>query len=171
MRGWDREVDFESIKKTLTDAYAAEKASSDRRARRRLAYIAILLIQLRNGSRIGEAIEAARKFKVERVREVRVRLEKQRRYEERLMILPETIAVEDLDLIDFDGITKYAVNNFSVRRFGVNTHSLRYAFVTYYGKKYSPQVIAKFTGHKNLNHLLTYTQRKQVEDVLRGLNF
>jgi len=45
--------------------------------------------------------------------------------------------------------------------------SLRYAFVTYLlSKGVSPSFIARITGHRNLSHILTYTEMKTAEDIL-----
>ena len=54
-----------------------------------------------------------------------------------------------------------------LRLLGVNTHTLRYAYITYLIRKgYNPSLIAKITHHSNLNYILTYTQRKQAEMIL-----
>ena len=55
----------------------------------------------------------------------------------------------------------------ALRLLGVNTHTLRYAYITYLLRKgYNPSLIAKITHHSNLNYILTYTQRKQAEMIL-----
>jgi len=54
-----------------------------------------------------------------------------------------------------------------LRLVGVNTHTLRYAYITYLIRKgYNPSLIAKITHHSNLNYILTYTQRRQAELIL-----
>jgi len=53
---------------------------------------------------------------------------------------------------------------------GVNTHTLRYAYITYLLEKgYSPSLIAKITHHSNLNFILKYTQQKQAERILENI--
>ena len=54
--------------------------------------------------------------------------------------------------------------------YGFNTHSLRYAFITYLLRQgVSPSIIAKITKHSRLDYILTYTQEKTAEEVLRKL--
>ncbi len=65
---------------------------------------------------------------------------------------------------------KEAIKSYCRRTYGFNTHSLRYAFITYLARKgVAPQIIAKITGHRDLSHILTYTERKTAEDLLRDL--
>ncbi len=57
------------------------------------------------------------------------------------------------------------------KTYGFNTHSLRYAFVSYLAqKKYPPQIIAKITGHKRLDYILHYTQEKAAHELLVKLD-
>ena len=53
----------------------------------------VLLVQLRNGARIGEAIEAVKEFCESNGRavSVRVRIEKRKEGDTRLMVLPEEL--------------------------------------------------------------------------------
>ncbi len=54
--------------------------------------------------------------------------------------------------------------------YGINTHSLRYAFITKFAEmNVSPQLIGKMTGHINLNHLITYVQEKSASKYLKDL--
>jgi integrase len=49
-------------------------------------------------------------------------------------------------------------------------HSLRYAFITYMLRRgMSSSIIAAVTGHKNLNMILKYTERKEAEKLLEEL--
>jgi hypothetical protein len=52
-----------------------------------------LLVQLRNGARIGEAIEAVKEFRESKgwAVSVRVRIEKRKEGDTRLMVLPEEL--------------------------------------------------------------------------------
>jgi len=130
-------------------------------------YATIALIALRNGSRIGEAIEAFREFlKTSKVR-IYVRVKKHKKEDYRLMIIPKELVEEDLSmctpLIGKDkDIIRSNANRYLHRRLGINAHSLRYAFITYMLRKgVSPSIIATITGHKNLNMILKYTERKE----------
>ncbi|MEM3740755.1 MAG: integrase, partial [Candidatus Korarchaeum sp.] len=83
MPKWDKGAAFDELKEKILALLREERQKAKRGsviARKRLAHTIILLIQLRNGSRVGEAIEAFFKFKESKEREVRVRLEKQRGY-------------------------------------------------------------------------------------------
>ena len=138
----------------------------------------ILLIQLRNGSRIGEAVEATRQFCESKATTVRVRVEKHKGNDTRLMVLPEEL--RDRQGRDFLAqaclrLTKVrnpksAVKEYCRATYGFNTHSLRYAYITYLlSKGVSPSFIAKITGHRNLSHILTYTELKTAEDILQNV--
>jgi integrase len=138
-------------------------------------YAAISLIALRNGSRIGEAIEAFREFlKTSKVR-IYVRVEKHKKEDYRLMVIPKELVEEDLTICR-DLLSKSKdhiranINKYLHRRLGINAHSLRYAFITYMLRKgVSPAIIAAITGHKNLNMILKYTEKKAAENILEGL--
>ncbi len=70
---WDDSVDFLEAKKVLTDAY---KQLYDLNLMPYEAYVAILLIQLVNGARIGEAIRAFKMFVETGQREFQLQAEK-----------------------------------------------------------------------------------------------
>lgn len=66
-KGHDRDVDYEPIKDKLINKYKEElkhycEKRYNKRAGTSLIYLLIEMIQLRNGSRISEAIDAFRKF-------------------------------------------------------------------------------------------------------------
>ncbi|MCG2874725.1 MAG: tyrosine-type recombinase/integrase, partial [Acidilobus sp.] len=135
----------------------------------------VLLVQLRNGSRIGEAIEAVRQFCETKATAVRVRIEKHKEGDTRLMVLPEELRGKEgkeylaqacLRLAKVKN-PKSAVKVYCKATYGFNTHSLRYAYITYLlSKGVNPSLVAKITGHKNLSYILHYTQLKTAEDIL-----
>jgi len=163
---WDRGIPFHTCERRILRLLKTEDRPTNR------AYAAILLIQLRNGSRVSEAVRAAKKFLETGKRELKVRLSKKKRREERLMVIPERIERSHLCAIEKvpeDKLVK-RVKVYAVRRLGINTHSLRYAFVTHLLEQgISPAIIAKITGHSKLDFILTYTQKKAAEDLLRTL--
>jgi len=57
----------------------------------RSPYDVVLLVQLRNGSRVGEAVEATVRFCEAGQDQVLVRVEKHRDGDQRLMVLPEEL--------------------------------------------------------------------------------
>jgi integrase len=136
---------------------------------------AVLLIQLRNGARVGEAIEATKAFCESKTTTVRVRVEKHPGNDTRLMVLPEELrGKEGRDYLAKACIRltkirnpKSAVKQYCRTTYGFNTHSLRYAFITYMlSKGINPSFVAKITGHKNLSYILHYTEVKTAEDIL-----
>jgi integrase len=141
-------------------------------------YDVVLLIQLRNGSRIGEAVAATKAFCESKDYTVRVTVEKHKGTDTRLMVLPEELrGKEGRDYLAQAclRLTKAkkprdAVREYCRRVYGYNTHSLRYAFITYMlSRGVSPSFIAKMTGHKNLSYILHYTEVKTAEDLLMNI--
>jgi len=140
----------------------------------------VLLVQLRNGSRIGEAIEAVKEFcnAKGRADSVRVRVEKHAKGDTRLMVLPEELrgaqgrgylrqACLRLSRVKAPRVD---IADYCRRAYGFNTHALRYAFITYMLKRgVSPSIVAKITGHRNLSYILHYTELKTAEDILSSL--
>jgi integrase len=144
----------------------------------RSPYDVVLLVQLRNGSRVGEAVEATVRFCKAGQDQVLVRVEKHRDGDQRLMALPEELRSSEGRQLLSEACAalsalrnpKAAVKVYCRRAYGFNTHSLRYAFVSYLLKKgVSPSIVAKITGHRSLDHILHYTEVRLAEEVLAGL--
>jgi len=167
-RGWDACLDFsEAYSQILGHLYRTGHP-----------WDVILLIQLRNGSRIGEAIEAAKAFCESKAASVRVRIEKHKEGDTRLMVLPEELRnKEGRELLakaclrlEKVKAPRVDIADYAKKTFGFNTHALRYAFITYLLKRgVSPSIIAKITGHRSLDHILHYTEMKTAEDILSSL--
>ena len=176
---WDRGLDYEDIKGKLTrelDLLRSKKPLYEK-DKVKYTYLLLGLIQLRNGCRVGEAIEGLLKFIRIQEQEVYVKVEKRKDNAMRKLILPMEISTKDLELVK-DIVLRWkkkpcrrVANNVAswyLRNLGINTHSLRYAYISYLGKKqYPAQIIASITGHKKLDMILGYTQSKIAEDVLR----
>ncbi|MEM4068084.1 MAG: hypothetical protein QXV17_14625 [Candidatus Micrarchaeaceae archaeon] len=165
---WDKGVDYVAV-------YNILRRNLYSRKKREICYSAILLIQLRNGSRISEAVEGFKQYLLTRKNEIYVRVRKKKREDYRLMIIPEELLSVDLsicgDLLNIDDrklrdrVRKYISNKYKI-----NTHSLRYAFITYLLKNnINVSIIAKITHHSNLNYILHYTQQKWSEEVLKNI--
>jgi len=167
-RGWDSCVDYrKAYAEILSHLYRTGSP-----------YDVVLLIQLRNGSRIGEAVAATKAFCESKDYTVRVTVEKHKGTDTRLMVLPEELrGKEGRDYLAQAclRLTKAkkprdAVREYCRRVYGYNTHSLRYAFITYMlSRGVSPSFIAKMTGHKNLSYILHYTEVKTAEDLLMNI--
>jgi len=169
-RSWDLGLDYKRIYKMLLSKI---REHLSRRAFASYCYACVLLIQLRNGSRVSEAVDAAVKFADQRSSEVYVRVRKRRDGYERLMVLPEELRIQDIavcrDILS-RGNAVLRVKVYAKKILGINTHSLRYARITYMLRNnVSPSIVAKITGHKKLDYILTYTQIKTAEEALRSI--
>lgn len=146
--------------------------------------VAILLIQLRNGSRISEAIEAYNTFSIDGIREVLVRTrkrgykfafvdgKKKRASQDhtpetphyRKMLIPEEVERCDIDYEP----TVYGLSRFCKSTFGFCTHDLRYCYIGFMSNKgYPAQIIARTTGQKTLNMVLDYTLDQLGDEALK----
>ncbi|MCC6064675.1 MAG: tyrosine-type recombinase/integrase [Thermofilum sp.] len=166
--GWDKGVDYESAYAKIVRHMAKAKAPAK-------CYDAVLLLQLRNGLRVSEAVRAFKEFLLRRALEVEVRVSKKRRAEVRMVIVPRELIdmtlAECRDMLSIDEaklVTRVKV--YCRRRYGFNTHSLRYAFITFLLRQGVPSsIIAKITRHSRLDYVITYTQERAAEEVLRKL--
>jgi integrase len=167
-RTWDRRIDYEYAYARLT------RLLSSRRVKTK-CYSAVLLLQLRNGLRIGEAVDAFTTFVKTGKREFMVFVEKKRRPEERLVVVPpeldDNVRLSCVDVATTDRkVLVNRIKNWVRSALGFNTHSLRYAFITYLLRQgVNPAIIAKITKHSRLDFVLNYTQSKAAEFVLRSL--
>ena len=168
--GWDKGLDYKKTYKLILNHYKNAKSDTAK------GYDIILLTQLRNGSRVTEAISflqlismSTQDFK----REAEVKVSKSKNKDKtRLMILPEEIGKKEVLRLHyvFKTATKHEVAMYCKRTYGFNTHALRYAFISYLAREgVSPQLIAKITGHTNLNYILHYTSKIKSEEILRNL--
>lgn len=159
---------------------------------RKLIYLIIVSIQLRNGSRVSESIQAFKLFlqKENYNEKVIVKIAKsdslkinkdgdpfrlKARYR-KMMFPKQWIDIKIMKIIK----NSEALNNvlkcnrirlrlcdFLNKNFDCNTHSLRYACINYllYDKKLEMGVVAKFIGHSSLDQLVRYTQLKNTEAI------
>jgi integrase len=173
MGGWDRGLDYE-------EAYSRILRVLSKNKRHTKCYDAILLLQLRNGARISEALRAfleymrgsAKYHPRSKKLVVSVQVSKKKRPEERLIVIPEELSNFDLsvcrELLGEDPLRlKRRVEQYARDKYGFNTHSLRYAFITYLLMRgVSPSIVAKITKHSRLDFILRYTEEKKAEEIL-----
>ncbi|MBC7113219.1 MAG: hypothetical protein H5T34_04265 [Candidatus Methanomethyliales bacterium] len=160
MGTWDKGLKLEEVLELLRERL---KAAQDFE----YSYLAVLLTQAMNGCRIGEALTAIVAFANSGQREQRIKVEKRKDGAERLVIIPAEITRERLEV---QGLKIANVKMYAKRKLGINTHSIRYAWITSQAiKNVNPAIIASITGHKNLNMLIHYIQKKQGEEYLRQL--
>jgi integrase len=171
---WDRGVEYEVLESLLRRLLETAKKDRD------YLYAAILYTQLKNASRVSEAVEAILEFARTGAREVYVRVRKRRDGYRRLMVIPPLVerrrvawaAGEDVERLKHR-VEVWCPEHLRVKREGrevrVNTHSIRYAAITHLAArlKIAPQLVAKVTGHKKLDYILHYTQLVQAEELLR----
>jgi len=165
---WDYSVDFLEAKKVLTSAY---KQLYDMNLMPYEAYVAILLIQLVNGSRIGEAIRAFKTFVESGQREFQLQTEKHGNM--KFFIIPDVIKNRQsyrYILTISDKKLSARIRMFAKKYLKTNTHSLRYACVSFLADNGTdPAIIAKITGHKDLRYITQYTQMKDAVEIQRKL--
>jgi len=166
---WDKGLDFAKTRQKLCDMLSqASRACAGGELDYRYTYLAAMCTQLENGSRVGEAVGALRAFAATGERRQYVLVEKRRDKQHRLVTIPPYIQRE---LVDPSACVIYRIKNFA-SRLGMNTHSLRYAWITSMASRgVNPAIIASITGHKSLNMLLHYIQARQGEELLmRSVN-
>ena len=169
MGGWDKGVSWEYAYNLITSRIRRSRDQASK------CYLYILLIQLRNGSRVSEAVRAFKAFVKNHVRECEVLVSKKKNPESRIMVLPNELSLDDLSKcsdiasVDDDRLVN-RVKVFASRNLKLNTHSLRYAFITYLLKQgINPALVAKITHHSKLDLILHYTQRREAEDILKQI--
>lgn len=162
MSRWDKGVDYITVYRLLVNRIKKGGTSRSR------CYDSILLIQLRNGLRVSESVRAYKQYLLTKKTEISVKISKKRKHEERMVIIPEEV-IECLDLLQVDD--KVLVNRIKSYASGVlkiNTHSLRYAFITHLLRNgVNPVIISKILKHSKLDFILTYTQEKAAANVLK----
>ena len=85
---------------------------------------------------------------------------------------PETrLAVIPRELLDGpEEVISKRMRRYCIETYGFNTHSLRYAFITYLLRQgVNPSIVAKITRHSKLDFILRYTQERVAEQVLREM--
>ena len=182
---WDAGIDYYETYDILRQELESlrDKKPLYKYDKKRYAHVLIYLTQLRNGCRIGEALDAIMNIKNTYRMETWVKVEKRRDNEKRCIILPEEIAQEDinkvlevLNEIEMnlkEGRRKRIISRLSTyikERYGFNSHSLRYAYITLLSKEsIPPQLISKITGHADMDNIITYTQEKLALEILKNI--
>lgn len=199
--GFDRGIDYLPIKKKFIDEYhmLIEKLNNiddndmtsvvkTVKLKKRIVYLLIAMIQLRNASRISEACDAIKYFdtrdgyddkvivKIAKSESIKYKngqkIITKPRY--RKMIFP----IDWLDNFNRDNVRdalhhipfnrmKKRVLDYLLLNHKCNTHSLRYACINYliYDMKRPLNDVAKFVGHVDLSMLTKYTQQKNCEKI------
>jgi site-specific recombinase XerD len=70
-----------------------------------------------------------------------------------------------------DKATKHKLADYCKRNYGINTHSLRYAFIRYLVEKGTdPFVISLILGHKKIDQTLAYARKVNANQVFNILD-
>lgn len=168
--GWDKGIDYIYAYNKILSLYKRYM----KRKSRLVCNTMVLLIQLRNGSRVSEAVKALKEFVISGKNEVYVEVSKKRKPEKRLMIIPSEITgSRELCVEWIEGDNSLLINrvkSWCIKALGFNTHSLRYAFITHMVKAgVNPALVSKAIHHSKLDQLLTYIQKKASDSILRNL--
>lgn len=195
-KGFDRGLKFSEIKEELIDhltkhyknLHKPHTAFKKKKLINKLCYVLIALIQLRNGSRISEAVEAFLKYcdsdstdeqvfvKIAKSRKNTKDIQTKARY--RKMVFPTSWI--DMDIWDYVLTTKTLTKLIQNKRIekrvldyllkfcNSNTHSLRYAYINHLlmDLKVPMNTVSKLVGHLRLDQLLSYTSNRAIDETL-----
>lgn len=193
--GFDRGIDYEKTKKLLIDKYNetdlnCQKNDITEKRRdiyaRQLIYLLIAMIQLRNASRVSEAVRAFMKYKHDNQinNKVIVKISKsdaakknkdgnmvkpKPRY--RNIVFPDWVVVDENEIMRT--LAKIPIDRLKHRtldyllKLGFNTHSLRYSRINFLLNKKKEDIgtVAKYVGHKNLQTILNYVGKQNVDKM------
>jgi len=192
---WDKRLNYDEYEKIIgneiktlkrdKEYYELKKKPIPHDIQLHLAYNCILLTQLMNGSRISEAVEAILNFKEDSNREQKIRARKRKR-EKRdkktgemkvighdvlvLVVIPTEVKRQHLN--GLNGKSAKQVQNgtalFALNHYKINSHSLRYAWISKMGKLGKPaHLISKAIRHTNVSMIEHYTQEDEADDMKR----
>lgn len=160
--GWDGGVDFNLEKVKLEMLIEQTRDGVEK------ALYSIALIQLVNGLRRHEAVEAAIMYAKHGKKLGRVRVQKRKDKYMRLVVIPQV--VRRYESIKRGLAALEAVENrdkkyyrFCRSRLAHNTHSMRYAFISDASIKNPALLISKMTGQVSANTVLHYLNQKTAE--------
>jgi integrase len=166
---WDRNIEYDIFLPKLLKTLPKLKDKGK-------CYCSIAILQLTNGMRVREAVAAFQYFLKTGDRKFQVMVLKQKHEKYRPVRVPDEITndirAECYDFKDEDLLKlRDRYRMWLYKTFKVNSHSLRYAFVTKMAEMgLSPMIIARITGHSELRYLITYTHKKLGEKALDLLN-
>jgi len=167
---WDIGIPYEELRTkllTLIEMARHRASMGYKRAKKRLANLYVLLIQLENAARVSEAYDAYLAYLETGQRKIRVRVRKHRKGQTyRFIIIPPEIPEPSR----CPKPSSLAAVEVFAQSIGLNTHTLRYARITDLAKrKVHPTIMGKITRHKNLRWLIDYIQDRVAEETLERL--
>jgi len=167
MRSWDKGVDYIATYELILRNIKRLQYPSR-------CYLVIALIQLRNGSRISEAVRAFKRWLLTGNQEIYVEVSKKKHPEARLMIIPRDIMEYRNECLELsaleDKVLRERVRWALYYYLKLNTHSLRYSYITFLLKEgVNPALVSKLIRHSRIDTLLRYIQLKESDRVLREI--
>lgn len=188
---FDRKVDYETAKNRLQGALTIEKY---KKSEQYLRMINILLIALRNGARAGEAIASYNGFVASNERKTTTKSEK-RGYKYTFKVNESGQRIYNIDkkgnrrpIVINRRITPYYrkiiipnevknlgeyrksgayLTTFSIKNFGFNPHTLRFAFISEMAKTHDAVTVSKMVAHTNSTMTEHYIRQEQADKALR----
>jgi hypothetical protein len=169
--GFDRCLDYERFAYAVAELFneVVELRRGERRKTLEVwsSYLALTLIMLVNGLRIREALRATARFY--ETGERRFKLTAEKGGDPRSVLIPEFIEREDLEHVYRELVRRgeravmKRVGKWLGGVFGVNPHSIRYAFIRYYASAGRiPEEVARALGLREASTVKKY--------YLRGLH-
>jgi len=168
---WDKGLDYDEflreVKRNIKELLPPETELEEKK----LTYWTVIAIQLTNGLRISEAIEATKKWAKsgKTVLEVKVR-KKRRKQEIRPVKIPKFVIktreyIQDVLREKDEKLERRIVSWASKHK--INTHSVRYAWVTKKLKEgVNPAIVAGALRHSKLDMLMKYVQRMEADKLV-----
>lgn len=168
---WDKNIDLDVFYETAKKEIQKLLPPENKKEYARLGYWVILVIQATNGLRISEAVDGFKKWLKEGDRFPSVKVRKKRNVEEYVTIkIPKIVKdeyrgfLEDYMFIDESKIVNRVKKFASVN--GINTHSLRYAWITKKLKEgANPAIVAKAVRHSSVNMIMRYVQKMKADEL------
>jgi integrase len=167
MGSWDKGVDYMTTYEMLLRYIKRTKHPGK-------CYLIVGLIQLRNGSRVSEAVRAFKRWIYTGNQELHVDVSKKKHPEARLMIIPKEVEEyrrECLDIANVEDEVLVSRVKWALRYYlKINTHSLRYAYITFLLREgVNPAIVSKLIHHSRLDTIMKYVQEKAGEEVLKKI--
>ena len=129
--------------------------------------LAVAIIQLTNGARVSEAIDGYAEWIRTGKVDVKVRVRKKRdNVEYRRIVIPSFLREFRQTLKEKGVPTRQAVYSYLKENYGVNTHTLRYTWVTWHAKTLSPAYVSQIIRHSKLDMLLRYLSKYEADKLL-----
>ena len=132
--------------------------------------LAVALIQLTNGARISEALDGYSAWLKTGKVDLEVRVRKKRgSIEYRRIVIPTFLREYRQTLKDKGVPTRQAVYLYLKEKYDVNTHTLRYTWITWHAKTLSPAYVSQIIRHSKLDMLLRYLSKHEADRLLEDI--